>query len=186
MEAQKIAWKGTATNTTEFVVIKQDTIITVDGHITGEEEGVPLHVHYTLSLDSGWIIQSVTIDVEATSSYRLHFEKNAVGNWMDEKGKHLPALDGCIDIDLSVTPFTNTLPINRLRLAKGESSEINVLYFKLPEGKYQPFRQRYTNIDDVFYKYESIGYGYVTVLETDQHGFVKYYPGRWDRTYPAP
>jgi hypothetical protein len=49
---------------------------------------------------------------------KLELISDGRGKWTDASGNPLPALDGAIDMDLSVSPFTNTLPIRRLRLPK--------------------------------------------------------------------
>jgi len=43
-------------------------------------------------------------------------------------GRLVPELEGCMDVDISVTPFTNTLPIQKLGLAPTESPEVSVAY----------------------------------------------------------
>jgi hypothetical protein len=50
------------------------------------------------------------------------------GRWFDAKGTHLAELDGCIDIDISATPFTNTLPIRRLQLKHGAAQVLRCVY----------------------------------------------------------
>ena len=55
--------------------------------------------------------------------------------------------DGCIDVDISAAPFTNTLPIRRLGLMKGERREIRVAYLALPALTVEPADQAYTCIE---------------------------------------
>ncbi len=48
--------------------------------------------------------------------------------------KDVRDLSGCCEnVDVSETPFTNTLPIRRLGLTSGESAEIRVAYFDATE-----------------------------------------------------
>jgi hypothetical protein len=44
-----------------------------------------------------------------------------------------PDLAGAVDIDISVSPFTNTLPIRRLRLARGLAADLTMAYVRVPE-----------------------------------------------------
>lgn len=183
MKKKTIVWKGCYNNTTEYVEMIQGESIIVRGHITGEEEGMPYYSSYILHANMQWEVQSISVIVKSHQTVELFFEKKQDG-WFDNNGMALPSLKDCIDIDISLTPFTNTLPVRRLQMPGGTTQEITVLYFKLPEGEFYPMRQSYTNIDDRFYKYENIDGEYAAVLEMDEDGMVVYYPGRWQRVYP--
>jgi hypothetical protein len=56
-------------------------------------------------------------------------------------------LNGAIDIDLSISPFTNTLPIRRMDLAPGNSADIVAAYIRVPELTATRDPQRYTCIE---------------------------------------
>ncbi len=49
-------------------------------------------------------------------------------NWVDGSGVTQPQLRNATDIDISITPFTNTLPIRRLNLWRDQSQEIIAVY----------------------------------------------------------
>ena len=69
------------------------------------------------------------------------------GKWSDGLGNPLAALEGAIDIDLSVSPFTNTLPVRRLQLAKGSSAEIRAVYVHFPDLAVLADPQKYTCLE---------------------------------------
>ena len=46
----------------------------------------------------------------------LSLTGDGAGRWQID-GRDAPDLDGCLDLDIQVTPFTNSLPIRRLDLA---------------------------------------------------------------------
>jgi len=103
-------------------------------------------------------------------------------------GEPVPALDGCIDVDISATPFTNTLPIRRLGLKPGEAANLKVAYLAIPEMRVEPARQRYTCLerDDQggLYRYESLDgefAGFTADLPVDAGGLVLDYPGLFRR-----
>jgi hypothetical protein len=50
----------------------------------------------------------------------------------------MPQLGGAIDIDISITPFTNTLAIRRLNLRRGQSEEIIAVYIRVPVSVLPP------------------------------------------------
>jgi len=113
---------------------------------------------------------------------RLHLIADGEGNWWDGDDHLIEALRGCVDIDISATPFTNTLPIRRLALAQGEAREILVAYVAVPALAPEPVRQRYTCIEvGQRYRYESLFRGYVGELLVDADGLVLDYPGTFRR-----
>jgi len=154
-------------------------------------EGQPLRMQYTLSCDAQWHVRELAAasysEVIGERTIRLYAD--GAGNWRDEKDQPLAALQGCIDVDIMVTPLTNTLPIRRLQLAPGESREISVVYIAAPDLSIRPFWQRYTRLDDVdggqHYRYESLESGFTADLPVDDDGFVVDYPGIWRRVWPT-
>ena len=104
--------------------------------------------------------------------------------WFNEKGELLSQFSCCTDIDISITPFTNTLPINRLHLPAGSSKEDTVLYINLPACECKPVKQRYTNLGNNIYKYENLATGFISNIEVDEDGYVVNYPGIWYRILP--
>ncbi|MDL5514883.1 putative glycolipid-binding domain-containing protein [Arenibacter sp. M-2] len=178
-----IVWKSTYVNTTEFTTINLKDTIVVKGHITGQGLGKLLNVNYLLEINEKWEIQSVNINLQSDSTFNIWLSKNKKNHWVNEKGEILKQLNNCTDIDISLTPFTNTLPINRLGLAVGESKEIEVVYFELPANKFSPVQQRYTNLGNGIYKYESLVSGFTANLQVDKDGLVLNYPDIWHRVF---
>jgi hypothetical protein len=104
------------------------------------------------------------------------------GHWHDGTGVPLPALDGALDVDLTPTPFTNTLPIRRLRLAAGDAAEIVVAYVRVPELEVVPEPQRYTCLEPLRrYRFKSLDGGFTRDIEVDDRGLVTTYPGLFRR-----
>jgi hypothetical protein len=108
----------------------------------------------------------------------LTLEHDGEGRW-----HHHPELDGCREVDISITPLTNTLPINRLKLEPGESREIRAVYIKVPELTVSVMTQRYTHLGERLYRYQSEGFQ--ADLTVDEHNFVIDYPGLWRRLHAA-
>jgi len=154
-------------------------------------EGQPLRVTYPLDCDAEWRVRELQMsgESEAVGERAIRLYADAAGNWKDDKGQPLDALQGCTDVDIMLTPLTNTLPIRRLQLAPGESREISVVYIAAPDLSVRPFRQRYTRLDDADggqrYRYESLDSGFTVVLPVDDDGFVVDYPGIWRRVWPT-
>ncbi len=187
MQAQEkdkvLVWKSTYVNTTEFTTIKFNDTIEVNGQITGQGLGKLLSINYKLDIDKYWEILAVKINLVSDSSFNISLRKNENKQWLNEKGEILSQLKNCTDIDITLTPFTNTLPINRLNLEIGETKEIEVVYFNLPSKNFSPAKQRYTNLGNGVYKYESLSSGFTANLQVDKDGLVLNYPGIWHRVF---
>ncbi len=120
--------------------------------------------------------------------YRCNVLSDGEGNWTTLAGRALPELRGCIDVDISVTPFTNTLPIRRLGLAPMESAEVSVAYFEGTELQARPEPQRYTCLEKSdgggLYRYLSLEGEFTVDLPVDADGLVLDYPGLFKRVLP--
>ena len=88
-----------------------------------------------------------------------------------------PEYIDCVDVDLSFTPATNTLPIRRLGLEIGEETEIHVVWLIWPELSIQRVLQRYTRLAEDRYRYTQDEFE--AELTVDRHGLVLEYEGLW-------
>jgi hypothetical protein len=93
----------------------------------------------------------------------------------------IPAVAGCLDVDLAFTPATNILPLRRLGLAVGESREMTAAWVRFPDLSIEPLAQRYTRLDERRVRYESRGGAFTAELEVDELGLVVRYPPLWER-----
>jgi uncharacterized protein len=109
-----------------------DEAITADGTIIAFSEGLVFDASYHIACDASWCARSVQVTVSPSVSGVTSLRAGGKGHWWSEGGRLLPKLDGCIDVDFSATPFTNTLPIRRLHLQLEESAEIAVVYIEAP------------------------------------------------------
>jgi len=89
-------------------------------------------------------------------------------------------IQGCDDIDLAVTPATNTLAVRRLNLQVGSSESIIAAWVKFPDLTVQPLSQRYTRLDQNTYRYAS-NTGFSAEIVVDDLGLVTDYPGGLER-----
>ncbi|GAB3475049.1 putative glycolipid-binding domain-containing protein [Amycolatopsis cihanbeyliensis] len=114
---------------------------------------------------------------------RLAVSGDGLGAWQDETGVPMPELTGCLDVDISSTPFTNTLPVRRLGLRPHQAADLRVLYIRVPELELSVSAQRYTRLDAAdgreTYRYESAGFR--ADLPMDEHELVLDYPRGWRR-----
>lgn len=154
--------------------------IIADGLLIAMLPDAPARVWYRIVCDVAWQIRRLEVDVVGMRS-RLTITARGNGEWQDEAGQALPAIAGCQDADLSLTPFTNTLPIRRLALQPGDSRDLRTAYLALPDLKPQAVEQRYTCLEDGpgggLYRYASGSF--CADLPIDRDGLVIDNPGLW-------
>jgi uncharacterized protein len=156
------------------------TGIVAESVVIGRSEGRAFALRYRIDCDSSWRVRRVALNLVGNDSFEL--TSDARGNWFDNSRRALRKLaGGAIDVDISATPFTNTLPIRRLKLRDGESKEIAAVYFLVPELKVSLDRQRYTRLDRQHYRYQSLDSDFRRDIEIDRNGLVVSYPGLFRR-----
>jgi hypothetical protein len=154
---------------------------TAEGVVIGGAPTEPFAVRYQIRCDGSWTLNYASIEIIGEQR-RVELVSNGRGKWTDASGNALPDLDGAIDIDISVTPFTNTLPIRRLGLAQGHSAEIRTAYVHLPDLLIVGDPQRYTCLEPLRrYRYESLDSDFVREIDVDANGLVVTYPGLFNR-----
>ena len=161
--------------------------ITADGIVIGVEENVAFRIRYTISCDLKWQVRNVVVQSLDENEQTIRFVSDGFGNWTNESGTPISELTGCFDVDITATPFTNTLPIRRLSLRAGESAEIKVVYFTIPEMQVSIEPQRYTCLETSSaggkYKFESLNGGFTAVITVDADGLVEDYPTLFKRVW---
>ena len=162
--------------------------VAAEGIVIGVTEGRPFSVAYEVRCDVGWRPRAVRVGVPGSEPPGVDLISDGEGNWTTSDGGAVAELRGCIDVDISVTPFTNTLPIRRLDLAPMESAEVSVAYFEGTELQVWPEPQRYTCLEKSdrggLYRYLSLDGGFTADLPVDADGLVLDYPGLFKRVLP--
>lgn len=160
----------------------------VESVVLGVAEDGPFQLRYHMRGDAGWRLREVRIAPVHGVEPALHLASDGAGRWFDAAGAALPELDGCLDADLTATPFTNTLPIRRLRLAPGEAATLRMVYIVAPELRVMLERQRYTCLEQTAaggrYRYESLDTGFTAELPVDADGLITDYPALFTRVWP--
>jgi len=152
------------------------------GVVVGEDEGVPYGLVYTVRTDAEWRTRAVEV-VHPTDGRCLRLQSDGAGRWSDPRtGEHLPLLDGCIDVDIAATPFTNTLPIRRHLWARGQRRTFDMAYVSVPGLLASKKAQRYTCIEEKRkFLFETLPPDFQAELTVDEHGVVMDYPGLFRR-----
>jgi hypothetical protein len=143
--------------------------------------GAPFGARYRILIDAEGNTRRAEV-ARVGEDRGVLLEHDGAGNWSSPSAGAIPALQGARDVDISATPFTNTLPIRRLRLAKGTSRDILAAWVRLPSLALGAVRQRYTCLEpDRRYRFEDLDSGFSAELEVDGHGLVVTYPGLFRR-----
>jgi uncharacterized protein len=152
------------------------------GTIVAIHNEAPLEVHYRIECDADWRTRTVSIEQRlGLQPSSLSLAVDTVGAWSDQRGGLIDTLTGCLDVDLELTPISNTLPINRLNLAVGQLEEIAVAWIRFPSLQIVHARQSYERLSDRTYRYRSLGSGFTANIDVDEIGLTVRYEGIWER-----
>lgn len=121
------------------------------GEVAATLEGEPLRASYLVETDAMWRTRRVRVDVRGGGA--LEILSDGVGHWRHPDGAALHELDGCLDPDISMTPFTNTVAIRCTRLA------------------------------DRLWRFDGLDIDFTADITVDEEGFVMDYPGLFQREF---
>lgn len=153
----------------------------IQGSVVAMLDSQPCHVGYMISCDPDWSTRTVAVTcVSGDTTRRLQLRRSESGEWWQDDVR-LPEFDGLVDIDVSISPSTNTLPIRRLNLASGASATTDALWVRFPHLALERLPQRYTRIDEHRYVYESRNGSFRADLEVDREALVVRYGDIWER-----
>ena len=144
-------------------------------------EGRSCRLEYQVVCDAGWR----TLHARVTGWFgaepiKVEVYTNSARRW-SINGRDEPAVAGCVDIDLSFSPSTNTIPIRRLALNQGERAEVRSAWLRFPTLTLEPLVQSYTRTGESLYHYEAPSEEFVTDIEVGSDGLVRRYPPLWER-----
>ena len=176
-----VLWKGIDYDTDEHCAITyHEESVMVHSEIEGWIHNKAVYAEYWIKLNNNWEVQEFEINASvADKQYKhaLQIDKN--DHWKCKK--NLPHFDfeGIRFIDISLTPFTNTLPVNGLNLKEGDSAEFDLIYIDILENRMEKQRQKYTRLSGNQYKFDNLK-GFTASIEVDNDGLVINYPGLFE------
>ncbi len=175
----EVLWSQLLEQGLEHLILEQNDHKEANGLAIGSIKGVGYRIKYQIICDAGWNAQNIRVE-DLLNEKEIVLVKSGNNDWVDESNKTLKALNHCTDVDIMVTPFTNTLPIRRMNLALHESREISVMYVSIPDLSVSRLSQRYTYLsqekDSGLYKYENLNSGFTSEITVDSNGLVTDYP----------
>jgi hypothetical protein len=153
-------------------------------------EQVPTLIRYEIACDRDWKTRSVRISQQTSKQENRYLNLRVDQDQIWRKQSDGPSsksstvigfASGFYDIDLQITPATNSLPINRCSLKEGDSQQIQVLWIGFPGLTLEQQEQRYSKINDRLYKFEIPSTGFEKRLQVDELGLVVDYDSLWRR-----
>jgi hypothetical protein len=171
----EILWQQLIDQGLEHLILHSDGQIEAEGLVVGMLKDAAYRIRYQIICDSNWNVERVSaINLLDAKEFALTRSEE---EWLDDEHRPIESLRGCTDVDIMVTPFTNTLPIKRLNLATGEFKDIFVVYVRIPDLSLSKLDQRYTRLSEDVYRYENMSSGFTADLKVDENGLVIDYPG---------
>jgi hypothetical protein len=131
---------------------------------------------YIWHLDRDMRTRSLEIRLAGPTLREMRIERG-VGGWRVD-GRDRPDLADCDEVDLSATPFCNTLA---MLLLKG-TGELTALYVDFPSMRVEPSRQRYAALGENRWRFFDLGAakGFEADIEVDDQGLVIDYEGLFE------
>jgi len=151
----------------------------IAGTVLAQLDGIPTRVQYQVVCDGDWQTQTVAVTQwHNGASHTLALTRDATDHWY-VNGDQMPALTGCKDIDLGITPATNTLPVRRLAFAVGARAAVTAAWVQFPALTVAPLAQHYSRLAAQRYRYESTNFA--TEIIVDDWGVAMQYASGWER-----
>ncbi len=186
MKSRTVVWKPVEYQGMEYLTLREEgQHILIDSVVLAVEDQSAFRLDYHLQCDSNFAIRSVKLEITDQAKFQL--TADGLGNWFNAEGQPLAEFKGCIDIDIVATPFTNTLPINRVAWQPGQSQIFSMVYIWVPDLTISVEKQRYTclekSADGGVYRFEQLSTGFTAVLPVDRDGLVLDYPELFSREW---
>lgn len=178
---KSILWEGRH-SIEYFCLATQDNMHILEGTVVLLLDDLPTKVLYKIECDLKWNTRAVVVQQDRSGDVKhLRLSTDDRQIWQAD-GSIVSSATTPYDVDLEITPATNTLPVRRTRLQEGESQQIDVLWIRFPSLAVEQSQQRYTRVDQNRYLFELSATGYRAMLEVDELGLIIAYNDLWQRT----
>jgi len=171
-----VLWTSLSLHSAEyFVLVPQADGFRLNGTINLLLEDQPTQVIYHIDCDLNWHTRRVAIQQrQPDRETQLILTVDTELHWYKD-GTPIPWATGLTDVDLSITPSTNMLPVRKHSLKIGESCAVNCVWVQPPTLALATLPQRYTRIDSRQYDYAAPSLNYKAVLCVDEDGVIVKY-----------
>lgn len=137
-------------------------------------------ITYVLRLSATWHVRQFLLfrDLDEPD---LWLGADGTGRWGEMNGAHRHDLTGCSDIDLSVTPFTASVPIRRLSLAVGDDTETTSASVDVETLAVVPVVHHLERLTTRRFRRTVLHTGAIIEFDVDEYGLVHDYPAEFRR-----
>ncbi|HWD44270.1 MAG TPA: putative glycolipid-binding domain-containing protein [Actinomycetota bacterium] len=147
----------------------------LSGTVLTAEFGTPLDVRYRVETGPDGLTRRVELELDGGAVRRVLLADGA-GHWRWDDGPELPEVAGALDVDLLVTPATNTLPIRRLAaLEVGGAADFQMAWVQFPDLSVIPSLQRYARLAPDRWRFSTGDFSAELLVDPD--GLVLDYSG---------
>jgi uncharacterized protein len=138
-------------------------------------------VNYELTVDKNWNTERFLVSSRIGNNvFAVDGERATSGRWTID-GREAPEFDNCTDIDITLTPLTNSVPVKRLHLSVIEQRQIEVIYIDIEERKVSRKKQQYTRKATDTYHFETVPNDFEADILFGEDDFVEKYPELFER-----
>jgi hypothetical protein len=117
----------------------------IEGRTAAVESGHTCVVDYEIGLNRQWVTRVPAIISRTALGIRSTvLEADGHGQWKVD-GEAAPQLDGCLDVGLEASAFTNALPVHRLQLAVGDRARAPAAYVRALDVTVEGLEQTYVH-----------------------------------------
>lgn len=168
-------------NGMEYLVLTKgaaDSVI-----VAVDEDNSCFRLDYHLGWAQSGCLENADLTLQKGLEKRsLKLRSDGLGHWKHADGQPIPELEGCIDIDIWPTPFTNSLPLWRTPMNIGERKEFRMAWVNGCELAFEAKSQAYSRLGERHYVFESLdGSHFQADLHLDKNGLVIDYPELFER-----
>ena len=118
----------------------------LSGTVLTPAHGTPLDVRYLVEAGPDGRTRRVELELDGGATRRVLLADGA-GRWQWQGGPELTEVAGSLDVDLTVTPATNTLPVRRLAgLEPGQAADLQMAWVQFPGLEVLASAQRYQRL----------------------------------------
>ena len=147
----------------------------LSGTVLTPEFSTPLDARYLVETGPDGLTRRVELELDGGAVGRVLLADGA-GRWRWQDGPELGEVAGALDVDLTVTPATNTLPIRRLAaLEVGGAADFQMAWVQFPELSVISSAQRYERLAADRWRFSSGDFS--AQLLVDPEGLVLDYSG---------
>jgi hypothetical protein len=179
IESRSVLWRGVDPFSAElFRITRGDRSWDLHGLVLADLPRGGTEIRYLLRVDELWRSHRLRVETTGAHTATLDLVGDGHGSWTVD-GRRAADLDGCLDVDVGISPATNTLPIRRLAPAVGRPVIVPVAWVRFPELTVELDRQTYERLDERRWMFRSEGFE--AELEVDDEGLVVRYADLWFR-----